>query len=252
MRGNLRISLATALAAGAALSTLGFAAVGTASASPAGSLAMGRTIFTDTIAGYMDTGRSFRFAAATLTVPKEILPSRAFVTAIVSLVHMGGTTAGPYAQVVVFPGGGAGSVTYESSGGSGTFAVRPRIGDRLRLSVYYDRHGHVFLTVADKTQGVTRTVRKNAGSRIGSLPYNTVALLGHINSQPRPAEDIRLWHYTNASVTTYKGIRGTVLGPWTTRKVVDTTTGTSSGLIVMSPSKLSNKGQDFGVWLRHR
>jgi hypothetical protein len=41
-----------------------------------------------------------------------------------------------------------------------------------------------------------------------------------------------------------------VLGPWTTQMLVDTTTGTAQGQVVMSPSNLWNAGQNFGVWLR--
>jgi hypothetical protein len=33
---------------------------------------------------------------------------------------------------------------------------------------------------------------------------------------------------------------------------IDTTDGTAAGTVVMSPSALSNNGQNFGIWLRHQ
>ena len=41
-----------------------------------------------------------------------------------------------------------------------------------------------------------------------------------------------------------------MLGPWTTSKIIETSTGASTGTVMASPSALGNHGQDFGVWLR--
>jgi hypothetical protein len=46
--------------------------------------------------------------------------------------------------------------------------------------------------------------------------------------------------------------KGTILGPWATSETVDTINANPSGAVVMSPSALSNGGQNFGVWLRHQ
>jgi len=43
-------------------------------------------------------------------------------------------------QITVAPGG---PVSWGDPGGSGTFRISPRTGDRLTLSIYYDQHGHV-------------------------------------------------------------------------------------------------------------
>lgn len=51
-------------------------------------------------------------------------------------------------------------------------------------------------------------------------------------------------------MTTYSGVHGTLLGPWTTYQVIDTTTGTAAGAVVISSPVLWNNGQNFGVWLR--
>jgi hypothetical protein len=71
------------------------------------------------------------------------------------------------------------------------------------------------------------------------------------NSVTPPAADKLLWRFTDSRLTTYSGVHGTVLGPWTTSKIVVTTTSTASGTVVASPTGLSNGGRDFGVWLRH-
>jgi hypothetical protein len=53
-------------------------------------------------------------------------------------------------------------------------------------------------------------------------------------------------------VTTYRGDRGTLVGPWTTSQTIVSTASTASGTVLASPSGLTNGGQDFGVWLRHQ
>ena len=44
----------------------------------------------------------------------------------------------------------------------------------------------------------------------------------------------------------------TTLGPWATSEIIDTIGASTSGTVVMSPSALSNGGQNFRVWLRHQ
>ena len=57
---------------------------------------------------------------------------------------------------------------------------------------------------------------------------------------------------SSSRVTTYCGDKGTILGPWATSEIVDTINASTSGAVVMSPSVLSNGGQNFGAWLRHQ
>ena len=87
---------------------------------------------------------------------------------------------------------------------------------------------------------------------MGHPVYTTAWLRGLIDNTAvtTPTADIRLWQFTGSHVTTYTGAHGTVLGPWTTQMLVDTTTGTARGRVVMSPSSLWHAGQNFGVWLR--
>ena len=69
------------------------------------------------------------------------------------------------ALIAVNAGGGAGSVSWtQDFGGTGSFDLRPAAGDRLTLSIYYDRHGHTYYTVTDLNQRVTRSVRVTLSS----------------------------------------------------------------------------------------
>ena len=131
---------------------------------------------------------------------------------------------------------------------AGSFRVSPQVGDRLATSIYYDRHGHTYFTATDLTQHTTQTVRLNAG---GINPIFNWATL-HVTvdgTVPPPAADTRLWQFTDSHLTTYTGVRGTILGPWQTDELIKTTDGTSTGTVVASPSRLWNGGQNFGVWL---
>lgn len=131
-------------------------------------------------------------------------------------------------------------------GCDGTFHISPRYSDQLTLSIYYDQHGHDYYTATDLTQHLTQTVREP----VPAVIYDSAALLGEADGVTPPPADIRQWQFTGSHLTTYTGARGTILGPWTTSPVIETSTGTSSGLVVQSPSGLWNGGQNFGVWLR--
>ena len=97
-----------------------------------------------------------------MTVPGSQVPTGNGGSAFVSLLHNGGATPRPYANITVLPGGGADSISYTANAASGTFTLSPNAGDQLSVSIYYDRQGHYFFTVADTTQGTTQTVKVNA------------------------------------------------------------------------------------------
>ena len=82
------------------------------------------------------------------------------------------------------PGGGAGSVSYAASYGprsnAGTFGISPKPGDRLAVSVYYDRQGHDYFTVSDLAQAVTQTARVNAD--LAGTAYTTAVIGGEISN----------------------------------------------------------------------
>jgi hypothetical protein len=210
-------------------------------------------VYTQAFAGYQDSRGPFRFIATTMTVPGPQVPTGNGGSAFVSLGHNGGATPRPYANIMVLPGGGAGSISYTSNAASGTFTLRPNTGDQLSVSIYYDRQGHYFFTAADTTQGTTQTVKVNA-VYADQMPLNSAEVLGMIDNSavtPPPA-DIRLWEFTASRVTTYNGGKGTILGPWVTSEWINTTDASATGATVISPSVLSDGGRNFSVWLRHR
>jgi len=147
------------------------------------------------------------------------------------------------AQIYVEPGGGAGSVGWND----GSFRVSPQVGDQLAISIYYDQRGHDYFTATDLTQHTTQTVRTDGPKMI----YLTARLFAVAYSTATPpAADTRLSNFADSHLTTYAGVHGTVLGPWTTSKMIVTSNGTSPGPVVASPSGLRNGGRDFDVWLR--
>ena len=117
----------------------------------------------------------------------------------------------------------------------------------LTISIYYDQQGHNYFTVTDITKGTTQTVKKAASPNIASMPYNTArAVMGVDYSDVNPpTADTKIWAFSGTRVTTYTGIRGSLLGPWATSEIVLNSTGTP----LVRPSVLSNGGQDFSVWL---
>jgi Peptidase A4 family len=211
---------------------------------------------TDGLAGYQaSSGRGLRFVSTTLTVPAATQPASAADVAYIWL-GQNGATPRAYATITVLPGGGTGSVSYATEYGpstnAGTFAVSPKPGDRLAVSVYYDQQGHDYFTASDNTQAATQTVRVSAD--LAGTAYTTAVIGGEIrnNAVTPPSADTQLWDFSGSHVTTYSGDKGTILGPWATSEIVDTIDASASSAVVMSPSVLSNGGQNFGVWLRHQ
>jgi hypothetical protein len=256
--GCLRRQTCAAAAAGIAASALGFTGAGAAAAAAAGAAAgastaaqsIGAPVYTTSQAGYVTGGgRMFRFVAATVKVPYLQYQSGNNGSAEVLL----GSRVGPPATLSVAAGGGTGSVSYRWSSGTEFHTgyldrMAPAPGDLLRLSVYYDRLGHDFFTATNTTQGISQTVRVD----VVPVIYTAAEIAGVIDNATvaAPKADTRLWAVKDARVTTYSGVQGTLLGPWTTHQIIDTTTGTAAGAVVISSPVLWNNGQNFGVWLR--
>ncbi len=260
MRSGIRHVLYTAMTAGTALLTLllTLSLAGTVTPAAAAPRSTGSPVYSFWASGYQAQGRWFRWATTTLTVAPRQVPSPdqgGNGAAVLSLVYQHGVQGnGLGALIAVNAGGGAGSVSWtQSFGGTGSFDLRPRAGDRLTLSIYYDRHGHTYYAVTDLNQRVTRSVRVTLSSTpLGPVDYTMAWLYAGIDTSatPPPAKDTQLWQFTGSHLTTYSGARGTMLGPWTTSKIIETSTGASTGTVMASPSALGNHGQDFGVWLR--
>ena len=201
--------------------------------------------------GYADTGGPFRFVGTTMTMPAAQTPQANSGEALISLLHQGGPAPLPDATIQVLPGlgGGPASVSYGTGPAGGTFTVSPKPGDQLRVSIFYDQHGHYSFTATDTTQGTTQTVTL-AAPYADSKPLNYAVVTTWFDTRTvaAPPADTQIWQFASSNVTTYSGVHGSILGPWATTQW---TAGTS-GAVVADTSGLSNAGQDFGVWLRHR
>jgi hypothetical protein len=243
-------AVCAAVAAAAALTTAGLAGA----AAPA--LAVTRspllTWYNTEHAGYMAANRWFRFASTTLTVPPRIVPQDNSGDAVIELhATCPGQCSPPFAEILVEPGGGPGSISYQGLLTGGTFQVSPQVGDHLTVSVYYDRQGHDYFTATDLEQQTTQTIQLPAGPP--NLVYDHAELHAEvIGDVTPPAADTRLWKFTGTRLTTYTGVHGTVQGPWQLTQFIKTTDGFYTGAVVASPSALRNGGQNFSVWLRHR
>jgi hypothetical protein len=244
-------------------------AAGTVIASPSGLSSGGAdfgvwlravpTTYTQAFAGYADSVGPFRFIATSLTVPARQDPPANGGQVRVSLGHNGGTTRPPEADIGVLPGGGPDSINYGGNTASGAFTISPNVGDQVTVSIFYDQHGHYFFTATDLTQHTTQTVTTRA-FYADQVPLNSAQVLAYLDNGtvvPPPA-DAQIWQFTGSKVTTYRGDRGSILGPWVTGRWIDTTDGTHAGAVVADASVLSNAtgeasnaGRDFGVWLRH-
>lgn len=236
-------ALYAAAAAGAALSVAGVSGVADAAAAQV----KGPPVYDTTWSGYVVSGRWFRFITATVTVPGRVLPANNGGNAYLELSNA--ATSVPTASIKIDPGGGKRSVTWAAyPTAAGTFRLNPAVGDRLSLSIYYDRHGRDYFTAADLSQHITRTARVT----VGTVAYTRANLaMAEAGTVTPPAADVRLWQFRNSHLTTYTGKHGTVRGPWTTRVMIQTSTGTSAGRVITSPSCLWHGGANFGIWLRH-
>jgi hypothetical protein len=250
-RRGIARGICVAVAAGAALTTAGLA--GAATPAMAATHSLGSPIYTGYTAGYHAQGRLFRFASTTLTVAARTLPTASSGDAVIGIYSScPGECRASSDEIFVSPGGGPGSVGYQGSLRGGPFKVSPNVGDQLTVSVYYDRHGHDYFTVTDLTQHTTQTIRDTLLTTMHPAYDHAELHAVVIGDVAPPAADTRLWHFTNSHLTTYSGVHGTIVGPWTTSEMIKTTDGTSSGAVVASPSRLYNGGQDFGLWLRHQ
>lgn len=237
-----------------ALAAVVLAAGGRAGAAQPGVEGHGRSPgglrYTASQAGYVTGGgRYFRFVSTRVTVAAAPVAAGGASSAEVVLA----SAAGPPVTLRVAAGGGTGSVTYTWSSGTQTrtaplSGLAPAPGDALTLSVYYDQKGQDSVTATDITQGSSRT----AQVRVVPVIYTAAEVAAEVNNATvtGPAAGTRLWAFSSSHVTTYTGVRGTLLGRWATYQVIDTTTGTPSGAVVISAPVLRDRGQNFAAWLR--
>jgi hypothetical protein len=249
MNRTIRRAFAAA-AAGAAAAALGVTGAQAASADAQAAAVAGPPLYTDYEAGYLDQGpnplASWRFRYVATTVKMQACkPESGPTSAKISLLDFQFTGA----TISLACGGGGGSVSFsEDFAASGTFRLAPRVGDVLKISIYRDRRAsRDYFTATNTRSGrsVTTAVATSRGA------YRYALLVSLIDSQVTPpAQDVRLWQFTNSHVTSYSGRHGSITGPWQTREVIEMTGNIPFGTVVASPSRLANNGQNFGVWLR--
>ncbi len=246
MHRRITRAFLAASAAGAALATLGFAGVSAAGAATAPAV---HKVYTNSTAGYATGGGwRFRYIETSVKIParQPVAGNNATLDVALSAPQV------DVAVITVAAGGGAGSVTYVDSGyTNGEFHLSPSVGDVVKVSVYREVKAHRDrFTATNLATGRTQTVVVNTSS---AIVYRHAQLSSTIDNGKvvTPANDVRLWAPQNTIVTSYSGNRGSVFGPWETSKLIDTTTGTSAGKVVLSPSYPWNNGKNFGIWLRH-
>jgi hypothetical protein len=249
MRRHMLRALAAVVATAGAALTMGLAGAGAAgAATQATHTGSYPIIYTTSQAGYTLSGRWFRYAATTVKVPPA---GPVFNYALVALG--GSNVAG--VNLGIQPGGGPDSIGWAvgsqpfGSGGGALSSVDPKVGDVVRIDLYYNKAtGGVTATATDLTANRSQAVTIAEG-KSALFTSAEVADFIHNPSSP-PAKDIRLWQLTDSHVTTYSGTHGSLTGNWTTSQVMDTTNGKASGHVVFSPSFLFNNGGNFGAWLR--
>src|SRR5262249_21601564 len=153
------------------------------------------------------------------------------------------------AAIAVFCNGGAGSVGFyvdksATTHAQGAFRLSPRVGDRLRISMSRNVPGHQdSLTATDLRTRRSQTVPVTTSP---AVVYHHAFVGSFIDRNadvmPLPATSKLLWTFQNSRVVTYGGVRGTLLGPWTTFEEIDRT---SAGATVMYPGTLSSSGASF-------
>ena len=241
-RWGIARAVYAAAAAGIALTTAGLAGTGAAAAATPAPHVVGSSVYTANWAGYQaGGGRWFRFVCTTLTVAASANGGDHSMADIA--LH--GRDPNWAAAIIVMPSGGPGSVLYQGPL-INFFNLSPDVGDQLAISIFYDRHGHDYYSATD----IAPRAPARRSAPISAAPSTPTAWLRGSPLDPPPA-DIRLWHFTGSHITTYTGAHGTILGPWTTSKLIATIDGTASAEVLMSPSSLGNGGQNIGVWLRH-
>jgi hypothetical protein len=241
-------AIIAAAAVGAAIAPSGLA--GTANAATRSI----PVLYTSNFAGYhtasSDTTR-FRYVATTVPVAACETGSDPSTDPDAHIELFGGT--GWSADIDVNCNGGGSSVSFYDqlsaiTQAAGTFRLSPRVGDRVRISIYRNVPGHQdSFTATDLRTGRSQTVRVTTPAAVvyqhafvGSAIYRNADVM------PLPPTGRLLWAFQDSRVVTYGGVRGTLLGPWTTVAEIDRT---SARITVMYPGTLSSSGSSFSIYL---
>jgi len=303
MRRRITRTLFTAAAAGVTITTLGFAAASPAGAAshhvkpftPSGTLVgtnancslTNITLPSDNCgkAGYMATGRTFRFAQALITVPNHLgsIVSPADPTLYVALDNSG-TNTWQYTRVGIAPcpaaavgifivpgtavtcptvvaGNTANWVVFTATadaGGPPVVTIHPLanafMGDGILVNVYLAPTGNSVATTITLPNGttynntfpITGPTYTNAQA---TADWTTAIENGAAAPEPAvPAAKVRDAQFFQGRFTTSNGSQGTFNGPWTLNAWEATSNGTlpPTGTLIGQPSYLWNDGNGFG------
>lgn len=302
MRRRITRTLFTAAAAGVTITTLGFAAASPAGAAshhvkpftPNGTLVgtnancslTNITLPSDNCgkAGYMATGRTFRFAQALVTVPNHLgsIVSPADPTLYVALDNSG-TNTWQYTRVGIAPcpaaavgifivpgtsvtcptvvaGNTANWVVFTATadaGGPPVVTIHPLanafMGDGILVNAYLAPTGNSVATTITLPNGttynntfpITGPTYTNAQA---TADWTTAIENGAAAPEPAvPAAKIRDAQFFQGRFTTSNGSQGTFNGPWTLNAWEATSNGTlpPTGTLIGQPSYLWNDGNGF-------
>jgi hypothetical protein len=302
MRRRITRTLFTAAAAGVTITTLGFAAASPAGAAshhvkpftPSGTLVgtdancslTNITLPSDNCgkAGYMATGRTFRFAQALITVPNHLgsIVSPADPTLYVALDNSG-TNTWQYTRVGIAPcpaaavgifivpgtavtcptvvaGNTANWVVFTATadaGGPPVVTIHPLadafMGDGILVNVYLAPTGNSVATTITLPNGttynntfpITGPTYTNAQA---TADWTTAIENGAAAPEPAvPAAKVRDAQFFQGRFTTSNGSQGTFNGPWTLNAWEATSNGTlpPTGTLIGQPSYLWNDGDGF-------
>ena len=275
MRRRITRTLFAAAAAGVTVSTLGFAAAGSASAavsSKAQPATIGTTITSTSSAGYEASGRDFRFITSTIRVPDTDFLTGLFPQEYIQLSNgsltqpTGGGNA--YTRAGIEP-----CVVARSFGdicATGTWVAFVEAfnnslngpffshylnlagvnqGDGVNFSIYFDQAGNElhYVITPPSTSGTPQFYKTRA---LGPLYDHAAALDDFTNSTGTPIalppfiRSFRLNQFLQGALTTYSGARGSFVGAWTTSPVIATSNGLlpPSGATRVSPTPLWSDG----------
>jgi hypothetical protein len=235
------------LAAAAAATTVSLAAPGPADAAAGHTAATRigkvRLDYRQGRAGYLmapDGKWRFRYLETTVTVPSC---GRKTAAAGISLL-----TENDSAGISVNCDGGYGSVQYGLSwwGFSKSLRLGPTIGDRVTISIYYDRRASaVRFCAIDRGVGA----RRAAAVQTGNWTFAGAAVRAGGPTSPATRET-RLWTFADTRLTTTDGFRGGILGPWDTLRIIGSPAGWRDRTVILWPSWPGNRAGNFSIWWR--
>lgn len=224
-------------------------------------------------AGYVATGRDFRFAQAIITVPNHAGDPTADPWSYVALDSgQAGSAVPDFARIGIAPCGTVwcvATVVIDPDVTSPVINLTPLPiadeGDGVLVQAYFNQVGNVVQFTAKMPTSTSGTpiiqysvdVHGPTYTRAEALTdWGPAAVASGSPAPVNPANKTRDTQFLDGAWTTQSGAKGTFKGPWTLNPVEATSNGTlpPSGALIGQPSYLWTDGQGigsddaFGVW----